>query len=330
MYIKRIAGLVVAALMFATPLVSAQVVVRRGTRTTPSTRVYTNVPGVGIVGYTDAETRWINQLDQTLGQYQQKNPYAIGSDEWLNYVDSLVAWYQEQNPYPYGTPNWTAYNNRITDWYLAQNPYPQGTPNFQTYASRITGEQAEQAPVYARPAPINREDYMREVYRTNPYAQGTPEWTEYNNNYINEYNRLYSSNEVTAEPVTPQTQQAAPQVQLPTVQPWVKERIIPGQTQPLRTQPVPGGQNPPLPMNWAQQPAVTPPTAYRHQNWMEQPGAVQPTVPQQNWTQQPWGAGAPTPQNMMPQGTTPMTSPGAVGGGTMGGVGSVGGAAGVR
>ncbi|MCX5771711.1 MAG: hypothetical protein NTZ09_15780, partial [Candidatus Hydrogenedentes bacterium] len=216
MYSKITSALVVAALLLAVPVYGAQaqgaardkVVTRRGVNTSnPSTRVYTNVPGVGVVGYTDAETRWINQVDQLLGQYQRQNPNPVGSPQWIDYVNSLVAWYQQQNPYQFGTANWRAYNNRIVDWYLSQNPFQQGTVNWQNYAGRATG--LEQSQVYAAPRQPTYNEYMGNVYKTNPYAYGSPEWTRYNNYYVNEYNRQSGTTDVTAggQPLTPQWQQ---------------------------------------------------------------------------------------------------------------------------
>lgn len=343
MYMKLIPGLIVAAVLLPVP-VSAQVqneprhkvVIRRGAADgSPSARVYTNVPGVGIVGYTDAETRWINQVDQLLGQYQQQNPNPVGSTQWINYVDSLVAWYQQQNPYQFGTDNWRVYNNRIVDWYLRQNPFQQGTPNWQTYAGRITG--TDQSQVYASPRHPTFEEYMENVNNSNPYAYGSPEWNQYTNYYIYEYNRLYGSTDVTAEgqPITPQWQQ------FPQQQPWTKPPsntpTQPDWTQPPSTWSQPGAQQQSLPLNWAERPWVRPPTAYPQQTWTPQPRATLPSaVPQQNWIQRPWGVVAPRQQQMTPQtappsvggstGMTPMapaapTSPGAVSGGAAGGGG---------
>ena len=310
MYTRLMTGLIIAGLLLALPASSARTqddpkekVVTRRRAANPSTRVYTNVPGVGIVGYTDVETRWINQVDQLLGQYQQQNPNPVGSPQWIKYVDSLVAWYQQQNPYQFGTDNWRAYNNRIVDWYLRQNPFRQGTVNWQNYASRITG--TEQSQVYASPRQVTYEEYMENVYKTNPYAYGSPEWTRYTNYYINEYNRLYGTSNVTPEGqrLTPQRQQF-PQQQTDMSAP-------PDWTLPPATQSRPGGQQPPLPLNWAERPSVRPPTAYPQQDWMTQPGTVQPTVPQQKWMQRPWGV-----VTMPQQQVTPQTVPPSVGGST--------------
>ena len=321
MNIKIIPTLITAALLLAPPAISAQaqagprdkVVTRRGDDAgNPSTRMYTNVPGVGVVGYTDAETRWINQVDQLLGQYQQQNPHPVGSAQWINYVDSLVAWYQEQNPFQFGTANWRVYNNRIVEWYLRQNPFQEGTPTWQTYAGRISG--TDQSQVYARPRQITFDEYMQNVYNSNPYAYGSPEWNQYVNYYINEYNRLYRTSDVRADgkPLTPHLQQ------FPQQQPWKQPPTAtpaqPDWTQPPSTRPE--GKQPRLPLNWAERPWVHPPTAY----------------PQQDWTHRPGGVVTPQQQQMAPQtvppsvggstGMTPMApAPGAIRGGTAGGGG---------
>lgn len=279
-------ALAIAALTLVPPAFAQQdqgrsqgVITRRGTaKTSPSARVYTNVPGVGIVGYTDAETKFINRMDQLLGEYQLKNPYTPGSSQWRNYVNSLVEWYQQQNPYEYGTTNWRAYNNRIIDWYLRQNPFEQNSENWESYAEKAN--QFSPTQVYARPQqpqqqqplaqpqqqppyqqPLQQQpdyqQYMREVYDSNPYVYGTPEWQQYVNYYINEYNRLYGSADVAPEQQTLTPEQPLPYAQPPATSP-------PDWTEPSSVLPQRRGTRLPVtaPLAVPPQGTTQPPTAY--------------------------------------------------------------------